>query len=360
MTNKKLISLAVTAVVLGALAYVSTSSKKLKAPSLVGQAVLKDIDLSEVQKLEIGGEKKLVLESADGGWVIRSLFGYPADIAKIRENLLKLKDLKIGHVATGKKLEKPVLVDLQNASGKSLATLCLGEKHMRQSSGEMDPLGGGGYPDGRYVAAGGGDTVALVKETLDAFDGDPKSWTETQICSVPAADITDITLTGSGQTVKLAKKDGAWTLAGLGEKEEFDTSKSYALESALSYLNFSTVADPALTDETLGMTTGSVYHVSLKTGESYTARVGSPLDAGTDRSFKISASFSPVGTNATENAELAKKVETFNGKAGKWTYVIPAYNAENMTKRRADLVKAKEEPKAEELKSEAPEKEEAK
>lgn len=351
MTNKKLISLAVTAVVLGGLAYVSTTSKKMKAPSLVGQAVLTAIDLSEVQKLEIGGEKKLVLESADGGWVIRSLFGYPADIAKIRENLLKLKDLKIGHVATGKKLEKPVLVDLQNASGKSLATLCLGEKHMRQSSGEMDPLGGGGgFPDGRYVAAGGGDTVALVKETLDAFDGDPKSWTETQICSVPAADITDITLTGSGQTVKLSKKDGAWTLAGLGEKEEFDTSKSYALESALSYLNFNTVADPALTDEKLGMTTGSVYHVSLKTGESYTARIGSPIDAGTDRTFKISASFSPVGTNATENAELAKKVETFNGKAGKWTYVIPAYNAENMIKRRADLVKAKEEPKKEDEK----------
>jgi hypothetical protein len=352
MTNNRLISLAVTAAVLGGLAYVSTTSKKVKTPSLVGKPVLSAIDLSDIQKLEIGGEKKLILESADGGWVIRSLFGYPADIAKIRENLLKLKDLKIGHVAAGKKLDNPALVDLQNASGKSLATLRLGEKHLRKAAEAMEQMGGGdGYPDGRYVSAAGSDAVYLVKETLDAFDGDPKSWTETQICTVPAADITGVTLAGAGQTVKLSKKDGAWALEGLGDKEELDASKGYSLESALSYLNFTSVADPALTDEQLGMTTGSVYQVALKSGEAYTARVGSAVAAGTDRYFKISASFSPVGTNATENAALAKKAEAFNAKAGKWTYVIPAYNAENMTKRRADLVKAKEEPKKDDEKA---------
>jgi hypothetical protein len=351
MTNKKLVTLAATAAVLGALAYVSTSSKKMNTPPLVGKAVLPAVDLSDVQKIEVGGDKKLVLESADGGWVIRSLFGYPADIAKIRENLLKLKDLKIGHVATGKKLDKPALVDLQGASGKSLATLRLGDKHMRKPAGEMDQFGGGeGYPDGRYVSAAGSDAVYLVKETLEAFDGDPKSWTETQICTVPSADITAVTLSGQGQTVTLTKKDGAWTLPGLGEKEEFDTSKSYSLESALSYLNFSTVADPALTDDQLGFATGSVFSVTLKSGESYTAKVGATATNSTDRFFKVSASFSAVGTNATENAELAKKVESFNQKAGKWTFVIPSYNADNMTKRRADLVKAKEEPKKEDEK----------
>jgi hypothetical protein len=90
--------------------------------------------------------------------------------------------------------------------------------------------------------------------------------------------------------------------------------------------------------------------VTLTSGERYTAKLGNALDAGTDRAFKISAAFTPVGTNATENAALAKKVETFNAKAGKWTYVIPSYNAENMTKSRADLVKPKEEPKKEDEK----------
>ena len=348
MTTNKLISLTAVAVVLAGLAYYSNSSRKVKTPTQSGKPVLAGFDLSEVSKLEAGlsGGKKLVLEGSDTGWVIKSLFGYPADIVKIRENLLALKDLKIGHVATGKKLGSATLVDLQNAAGKSLATLRLGGKHMRQPAGEMEQFGGGGgFPDGRYVSAAGADTVFLVKETLDAFDGDPKSWADTQIVSLPAADLTAIELAGKGQTSKLTKKDGAWALDGLTAKEEFDTSKSYGVESALSSLNFNTVADPALTDDQLGIATGAVYTVTLKSGERYIAKVGNAMEAGTDRAFKISGTFTPAGTNATENAALTKKIEAFNAKIGKWTYVIPSYNAENMTKTRADLVKPKEEKK---------------
>jgi hypothetical protein len=352
MTTQKLISLTVVAAALAGLAYYSNTSKKVKTPTQSGKPVLAGFDLTEVAKVEAGasGGKKLILEGSDTGWVIKSLFGYPADIVKIRENLLALKDLKIGHVATGKKLGSATLVDLQGATGKSLATLRLGDKHMRQATGEMEQFGGGGFPDGRYVSAAGADTVFLVKETLDAFDGDPKSWADTQIVSLPAADITAIELAAKGQTSRLTRKDNAWTLEGLTDKEEFDTSKSYGVESALSSLNFNTVADPALTDAQLGMTTGAVYTVALKSGERYTAKIGNAVEAGTDRFFKISGSFTPAGTNTTENTALAKKVETFNAKVGKWTFVIPSYNAENMTKSRADLVKPKEEPKKEEKK----------
>jgi hypothetical protein len=213
MTNKKLTSLTLVAVVLAGLAYLSTSSRKVKTPPLVGKPVLAKFALRAIAKIEAGlsGGKKLVLESTDAGWVLSSLFGYPADIAKIRENLLKLSDLKIGHVATGKKLDAPVLVDLQNASGKSLATLRLGEKYMRQPTGQMAQFGGGGYPDGRYVSAAGSDTVVLVKETLDAFDGDPKSWTDTQIASIPSSDVASIHLTQGDATVKLERRTARGT-----------------------------------------------------------------------------------------------------------------------------------------------------
>jgi hypothetical protein len=354
MTPKKLIALTIAAAVLVVLAYFSSSSRKVKTPSQVGKPVLPQVDLSEVARIETGlpNSPKLVIESTDSGWVIKSLFGYPADITKIRANLLALKDLKVGHVASGKTLNDPILVDLQDASGKSLAALRLGDKHMRQPTGEMAQFGGGGYSSGRYVSAGGSDTVMLVKETLDAFDGDLKSWTETQISSIPSSDVTAIELTSQDKTLKLQKKDGQWALEGLGEKEEFDTSKSYSLESALSYLNFNNIIDPALSEEELGMTTGSVFKVSLKNGESYTAKIGNAID-GTDKAFRISAAFTPTGTNETENAEITKKVEEFNAKAAKWTYAISSYSADNMTKKRADLVKAKEEPKKEEKEEES-------
>jgi len=355
MTNKKLIILTAVAAVLVALAYLSSSSRKMKAPSIVGKPVVKKFDISAVARIEAGpAAKKLVLASTDAGWVIESLYGYPADITKIRENLLKLVDLKAGHVASGKKLDDPILVDLQNAEGKSLATLRLGDKHMRQPTGEMAQFGGGGYPDGRYVAADGSDTVVLVKDSLDAFDGDVKSWTDTRIASVPSADVTAAEMTRDGKTVKLAKKDGTWTLEGLGDKEELDTSKTYSVESALSYLNFNAVVDPALTDEQLGLTTGAVFTVALKNGERYTAKIGGVAEGGTDRYIRLNAAFTPVGTNETENAALTKKVDDFNAKSGKWAYAISSYNAENMTKSRADFVKPKEEPKDEAKDEEAP------
>jgi hypothetical protein len=51
-----------------------------------------------------------------------------------------------------------------------------------------------------------------------------------------------------------------------------------------------------------------------------------------------------------ENA--LRQEQAFNAKAGKWTYTVSSYSAENLSKRRADLVKAKEEPKKEETKPE--------
>lgn len=350
MTYKKLFSLTFFAVVLVGAAYFSSTKRSVKTPTQVGKLVLPSFDLSEVARVEISmlDGKKFVLASSDKGWVIPSLFGYPADIVKIREHLLKLKDLKVGHVTGGKPLAAPTLVDLQNAAGKSLTTLRLGEKHIRQPTGEMAQFGGGSFPDGRYVSSAGSDKVFLVKESLEAFDGDPKNWVDTQIATVPSSDIIAIQMALVESKVNLQKKDGAWTIDGLNAKEEVDISKIYSVESALGELNMVTVIDPALSVEQLGITTGAVFTVSLKNGESYTAKIGNTVKPSADRAVKISASFMPVGTNKTEHAEIAKKIAAFNTKVGQWTYVITASSADVMTKTRADLVKPKEEPKKEE------------
>jgi hypothetical protein len=346
MTAKKVTTLVVAAVVLGGLAYWSSNRGRIKTPSLAGKPVMKSVGLSQVGRIEVttNGKKNLILKGTDAGWTLESLFNYPADITKIRANLLSLTDLKIGQVERSKKMENAILVDLQSAEGKSLAILRLGEKRMREATGQMAMFGGGAFPDGRYVATEG-ETVYLVKETLDAFDGDPKSWAETQIVSVPGSEVTTAEFKVSGETLKLERKDGNWTLAGLGEKEEMDTSKLYSVDSALSSLSFSSIADPAITEEQAGFTTGVVYRATLKSGEVYTAKVGDSV--GADRYFKVSALFTPTGTNETENAALITKIEQFNASAGKWTYLIPSSSADNFAKRRADVVKAKEEPKPE-------------
>lgn len=355
MTTKNLVILGAAAVVLGGAAWYCNSGRAVRAPSIVGEKILPSFDVADVARIEIGGAKKVQLVADDKGWKLQSLYGYPADVTKIRENLLKLTELKVGQVANGKKLASPATIDIQNAAGKSLAALPLGETHTSKPKGQA-AMYGGGYPDGRYVEYKG--KTVLVKETLDAFDGDPKKWVDTRIASVSASDVQSVVFEQGKEKVSLTRKDSTWTLAGLGPKEELDTSKTYSLDSALSYLDFTDIADPKKSDADLGFTTGCVYSVTLKNGESYTAKVGGKN--GSDRWVRLSATFKAVGTNATENAASEKKVKEFNDKVARWTYAVSSYSADNMSKKRADLVKAKEEPKKDEAKKDDAKKAEAK
>ncbi len=344
MTTKSLLSLVVVAGVLGGVAYFTSNGKKMKTPSVVGKKIVPAFEVADVARVEIGGEKKVALAATDKGWKVESLYGYPADVTKIRENLLKLQDLKVGQVATGTKIDKPAVVELKNAAGKAIASVQLGATHNAKPKGQMAQFGGGGYPDGRYVLFEG--KPVLVKDALDAFDGDPKKWVDTSICKVTSADVASVVYAKGGETVKLARKDGKWTLEGLGPKEELDSSKTYSLDSALSYLNLTGIADPKLTEAELGFATGAVYTAMLKNGTVYTAKTGNAT--GSDRWFKVSAAFTPTGTNKVENAKLEKAAKEFNDTVGKWTYSIASYSADNFAKTRKDLVKAKEEPKKDE------------
>ena len=326
MTSKNLNILVGVAVVLGVAAYFVASGSKPSAPKLNGKAILPGLNAADVARIEIGD--KLALAAGEKGWVVESLYGYPASRDKIAENLLKLTELKVGQVARGRKLGTETAVTLKDASGKAVAELKLGDSHSKKPTGQA-AMYGGGYPDGRYVEFNG-ETV-LVKDTLDAFDGDAKKWCETRIASIQSSDVTAVSYRRGDELVELEKgTNSTWVLKGLGPKEELDTSKTYSLDSALSYLDFNSVADPKLTEAELGFSTGAVYTVTVKEGTNSVKRVahvGNKVKDGTDRYFRLDD--------------------------GKWVFTISSYSAENMMKKRSDLVKVKEEPKKEEKKDEA-------
>ena len=330
MTSKNLYMMVGVAAVLGVAAYFLGSGSRPSAPKLNGKSIVPGLNAADVARIEVGG--KLTIAAGDKGWVVESLHGYPASRDKIAENLLKLTELKVGQVARGRKLGTETAVTLKDSAGKTLAELKLGDTHSKKPTGQAAMYGGGGYPDGRYLAFEG-ETV-LVKDTLDAFDGDAKKWCETRIASVPSADVTAVSYRHGGEVVELEKgTNSTWVLKGLGPKEELDTSKTYSLDSALSYLDFNSVADPKLTEAELGFSTGYVYTVTVKDGSNTVKRVatvGNKVKDGSDRYFKLDD--------------------------GKWVFTISSYSAENMMKKRSDLVKAKPEPKKDEAKKEEPKK----
>ena len=306
MTTKNLIILGAVAIALGGTAYFLNGGAKSSVPKLNGKAVVPGLDASEVAKIEIG--TKLALAAGDKGWTVTSLNGYPADREKIVENLLKLRELKVGQVVRGKTLDATTPVVLKDAAGKELAKVELGPKHEK-------------WGHGRYAKFDG--QSVLVSDALDAYDGDAKQWCNTRIASIPSADVTAVSYKYGNELVELTKgTNSTWVLKGLTAKEELDTSKTYSLDSALSYLDFNSVADPKLTEAELGFATGCVYTVTYKDGSNTVKRVatvGNKVKDGTDRYFKL------------DNAN--------------WVFTISSYSAENMMKTRKDLVKAKPEPK---------------
>ena len=175
MTTKNLVVLVGAAAVLGGAAWCLSSGSKPSGAKLNGKAIFPKIEMSEVARVELGD--KLKLASSDKGWVVETYHNYPADHAKLTENLLKLTELKVGQVARGKKLESTDALTLKDASGKELAALRLGEKHAK-------------WGHGRY-ATFSGETV-LVSDSLDAFGSDGKAWVDTKIVDTPWISFNDI------------------------------------------------------------------------------------------------------------------------------------------------------------------------
>ena len=167
MKTKNLVILTVVAAGLAAAAYFLGGTSKPKGAALNGKAILPDLDVSQVARIECGALK---LAAKDSGWVVESYQDYPADQSRLAENLLKLTELKVGQTARGKKLGATTALKLLDAAGAELAKLELGEKHPK-------------WGHGRYLGFEG-ETV-LVADTLEAFDGDAKRWIDTKIVDEP-------------------------------------------------------------------------------------------------------------------------------------------------------------------------------
>ena len=221
MTTKNLIVLGAVAAVLGGAAYFLNGGAKVSAPKLNGKTVLPGLDASAVAKLEVGA--KLARAAGDKGWTVETYHGYPASREKIVENLLKLRELKVGQVVRGKKLEATTPVVLRDAAGKELAKVELGPRHEK-------------WGHGRY-AKFEGESV-LVSDTLDAFDGEPKQWIETKIVDEP-------------------------------------------------WISFNEIADAKLTEADFGFKTGVVAKVTVGSDTNRTITIGNAVKGGSDRYMRI-------------------------------------------------------------------------
>jgi hypothetical protein len=372
MKRNNLIILIIAALGLSAVAYLTSHKSTGTAPKQTDRMLLKDIDIDKIAAITMIDKSgaETTLKHTESGWVVPEKNNYPANYDRLQQAVVALTKVKIERELTLSDKQKKDMsitadspkIQFKDESGKILQEITLGD--MREnSSADQGPYGS--MPTGRFISTDGGKSVVVVSETFYNFDNpSPKKWLNTEICSVPAADITTISVTGpQREAINLKNnKAGKKELSDLKDGEEQETAEISALENAVSYMNLDDIADSKLSDKELGMDSPVIFEAKTKDNLLYIVKIGAKAGSSDNRYARFSVTYiepqasdkndeTAADDNQKSKIEAAqKKAKELNAKLAKWTYIIPSYKTDAMLKERAKLVKKTKTEKSEPVK----------
>ncbi|OGV78911.1 MAG: hypothetical protein A3K18_10375 [Lentisphaerae bacterium RIFOXYA12_64_32] len=343
----------------------------------VGQKVLPDLPVNDVTMIEVvDGDKTLQVVKKEDKWRVAQRYDFPADYTKVSELLRNLMDLKavqqpvVGEsqygrlklLPPGKGDESGILLDLSADGGKKVASLLLGKEHERKSGDNdmgMMGMGGGSWPDGRYLLVPDTKKLVLVSETFRTTKADPAEWLDKEFVKI--SDLKTGTLSQDGQEVwkvTRANKADEMKLDGLAAGEEQDDNKVRSIKTAFSWASFVDVADPKLPEADTGMATPRTFVGEDFDGFTYTVKIGAKLADGRQYLAANVEFSSPVERvaeadekpedKAKKDEEFKKKLEENQKKATDlrqrlkdWVFIVNSSTVDSILKERKDLLKEK-------------------
>jgi hypothetical protein len=210
--------------------------------------------------------------------VIAERADFPADLAKVREFVLKALGLKVGQSEPLGEKDRARLnldasgtrVEFKAADGKDLAVLTVGRKYFKR---EVDNPGKA-IPDGRFIALPGeASTAYLVGDPLTQASASTAEWidrTSFQVEKVKALEVRYPA--GGGWRIERAGDNADWKLVGARPEEKLDVSRANAASYSLQLLELGDVAPKDATDTGLDKPI-SIEAATLE-GLSYAIKVG--------------------------------------------------------------------------------------
>jgi hypothetical protein len=245
----------------------------------LGRAVLQDLRIAEVASIRIVEPKAtLTVQRRDEGWTIAERDGFPADLARVREFVLKLAALKVGQSEPIGEKDRARLnldasgtqVELGNAEGKLLASLTVGKKYWKREpeSPEKTPA------DGRFVGVPADPKhVVLVSDPLAQASTRTADWIDRTSFQVEKVKTLEVrTPDGGGYRIERAADNADWRLEGMRPGEKVDTGRANAASYSLSLLELADVApkDAANT----GLDKPTLINATTLAGRAYAIKVG--------------------------------------------------------------------------------------
>ena len=334
MQARSLALLAAVTVVLVALAViVLTSGDRASSHVAPGGPAIPSLaaELRDVASVRVWRDGVNLMLIRDGdSWLVADKGDYPANAAKISQIVRAMADLTLVEPKTEKpelyprlELEDPgsgksSLITIRDKSEAKLAELIVGKRR-------YDRLGGGN--DGVYLRKPGDPQAWLARGSLDP-SGEVSSWLDRRILDIPEKRIARVILSqpdGTKLAIGRSAPDAKFTV------EDAPADAKFRSESATS--------GPAGALDTLDLDDvkpAGELPVPDKdvTTASFTTFDGLTVDVRlTERDKTSWIAISATGSGSAE-AE-AKKID---GKVSHWTYAIPAYKANLLKTKLADLI----------------------
>lgn len=284
MNNKVAIVFVVLALLLGAGAWnvLKQEGASSSTAQALGQPLFPNLKVPDIARIEIrDGTGAITLDRKDGRWVVAERGGYPADLDRVTDLVVKTIELKTGQfepigekdrprmqlAAPGKGEGSATVVTFKGTDGKALAELWVGKKYFRTPpEGDISKAQG----DGRFVMLPADPAkVIVVSDPLRQATTTITEWVAREGFVVENIKTLEVKRADGGYRLERDNLDATWKLDGKGG--ELDGGKANAATFALAKLEIEDV--PAAGFEP-GFDAGSSIVATTFDGLTYQMKVG--------------------------------------------------------------------------------------
>ena len=333
----------------GALLYrAQDASRQPQNAAALGQPLLKDLKAADIALLRfVEPNATLTLERKGEGWSVAERGGYPADVARVREFVVKLLGLKVGQSEPIGEADRARLnldksgtqVEFKSADGKALGALTVGKKYFR---GEVDNPEKA-RADGRFVALPAeAGTAYLVSDPLPEATAKSSQWIDHASFQVEKVKALEVRWPdGTGWKIERSADNADWKLAGGAPGEKLDTGRANAASYSLSLLEIADVAAPGAKDT--GLDKPVLINASTLDGLSYAIRVGRL--AGDNYFVRFSSSGTVAAKDGDERITKLRERLPRDKLQSEHVLLIPKSKLDDTLKPRAELLEKKPEAK---------------
>jgi hypothetical protein len=348
MNARAVLVLVVLLAILGGGALIYLHQENAERPGNVatlGKPLLPDLKAADIASIKIvQPNATLTLQRKENGWVIAERRGFPADVNKVRDFVIKLLELKVGQSEPIGEKDRARLnvdasgtqVEFAGTDGKSLGKLTVGKKYFK--SGEVENPEKA-RADGRFVSLPAqASTVYIVSDPLTQASTKSADWidhTSFQVEKVKTLEVKKPE--GEAWKLERAGDNADWKLTPMKPGEKLNTGNANAATYSLSLLELADVAPDDAKDT--GLDSPTLIHATTFDGLTYDIKVGKLQ--GDNYFLRFTSSGTITGDDKDERIKKLRDRQPREKLLSGYVLMIPKSKLDDTLKPRNDLLEKK-------------------